>query len=107
MLTQHVGLNVSRLFSATAALGYFDTDGYDSRLYAYERGMAYSFSSPAYFGNGVRLAFMATSDFSDKVSVALKVGTTKYFDRDKIGSGYQEIAHSSATDLEVQLRLRL
>ena len=107
MITQNVGLNVSRLFSATAALGYFDTDGYDSRLYAYERGMAYSFSSPAYFGNGVRLAFMATSDFSDKVSVALKVGTTKYFDRDKIGSGYQEIAHSSATDLEVQLRLRL
>ena len=32
---------------------------------------------------------------------------TKYFDRDKIGSGYQEIDGSSATDLELQLRLRL
>ena len=89
------------------SFGYFDTDDYDSRVYAYERVLRYSFSFPAYYGNGVRFALFATSTFSDKVSVTAKVGTTKYFDRDKIGSSYQEIDSSSATDLELQLRLRL
>ena len=32
---------------------------------------------------------------------------TKYFDRDKIGSGYQEIDGSMMSDLELQLRLRI
>lgn len=107
MITQNIGLNMRKMFNATATLGYFDTDGYESRLYAYERGMLYSFAFPAYYGNGVRLAFMATSTFSDKITLSLKVGTTGYFDRKKIGSGYQEINQSSATDLEMQLRLRL
>ena len=29
---------------------------------------------------------------------------SKYFDREKISSGYQEINHSSATDLELQMK---
>ena len=76
-------------------------------MYSYERGMRYTFYSPAYYGNGIRAALFATSSFSDKIIVTAKVGMTKYFDRDKIGSGYQEIDSSSATDLELQLRLRL
>lgn len=107
MLSQNVSVRMEKLFYAIMSFGYFDTDDYDSRVYAYERGMRYSFYSPAYYGNGVRAALFAVSDFSDKITVTAKVGVTKYFDRDKIGSGYQEIDGSSATDLELQLRLRL
>lgn len=107
MLSQNVSVRMEKLFYAIMSFGYFDTDDYDSRVYAYERGMRYSFYSPAYYGNGVRAALFAVSDFSGKITVTAKVGVTKYFDRDKIGSGYQEIDGSSATDLELQLRLRL
>jgi hypothetical protein len=107
MLSQNVSVRLEKLFYAIMSFGYFDTDDYDSRVYAYERGLRYSFYSPAYYGNGVRAALFAVSDFSDKITVTAKVGVTKYFDRDKIGSGYQEIDGSSATDLELQLRLRL
>ena len=107
MLSQNVSVRMEKLFYAIMSFGYFDTDDYDSRVYAYERGMRYSFYSPAYYGNGVRAALFAVSDFSDNITVTAKVGVTKYFDRDKIGSGYQEIDGSSATDLELQLRLRL
>ena len=107
MLSQNVSVRLEKLFYAIMSFGYFDTDDYDSRVYAYERGMRYSFYSPAYYGNGVRAALFAVSDFSDNITVTAKVGVTKYFDRDKIGSGYQEIDGSSATDLELQLRLRL
>lgn len=107
MLSQNVSVRMEKLFYAIMSFGYFDTDDYDSRVYSYERGMRYSFYSPAYYGNGIRAALFATSSFSDKIIVTAKVGLTKYFDRDKIGSGYQEIDSSSATDLELQLRLRL
>ena len=36
--------------------------------------------------------------------IACKLGSTKYFDRNKISSSYQEIDGSSMTDIEVQIR---
>lgn len=107
MVSQNMTLSLDRKFNATATLGYFDTDDYNSRVYAYERSLLYSFYSPAYYGNGFRLSFVASSDFSDIVTVTAKIGTTKYFDRDKIGSGYQQINKSIATDMEIQLNVKL
>ena len=107
MISQNVGLNLKKLLNIIATAGYFDTDDYDSRIYTYEHGMLYSFSFPAYYGNGIRLALFATSDISKTIKVTAKIGTTKYFDRNTIGSGYQEIYGSSATDVELQLRLKL
>ena len=88
-------------------LGYFDTDDYDSRVYAYERGMRYSQSFPSYYGNGMRCAVLAETKFSKKFSLTAKIGTTKYFDRDKVGSSYQEIDSSVVTDLEIQLKVKI
>lgn len=34
----------------------------------------------------------------------MKLGTTDYFDRNHISSGYQRIDRSSQTDLDLQLR---
>lgn len=107
MISQTVGLKLKKRFNAIATFGYFDTDDYDSRVYAYERGMLYSFSFPAYYGNGIRMAMYGCSDFSEKITIIAKIGMTKYFDRDKIGSGYQEIDGSMMSDLELQLRLRI
>ena len=107
MISQTVGLKLKKRFNAIATFGYFDTDDYDSRVYTYERGMLYSFSFPAYYGNGIRMAMYGCSDFSEKITIIAKIGMTKYFDRDKIGSGYQEIDGSMMSDLELQLRLRI
>lgn len=107
MVSQSLSANVRKWFAFTAVAGYFDTDDYDSRLYMYERGMLYSFSFPAYYGNGIRFALLLRSTFSKKLFFTVKAGTTKYFDRNKIGSGYQEISSSSMTDIELQLRLKL
>lgn len=84
---------------------YFDTSGYDSRLYAYERGLPDSFSYPALYGRGIRYAVMARADIG-AVMLAAKLTVTDYFDRSTIGSGYQTIYGSSTTDLEIQSRIR-
>ena len=107
MISQNASLKLDNLLSTSVSLGYFDTDDYNSRVYSYEKGMLYSFSIPSYFGNGVRLALLASSRFSEKITITAKLGLTKYFDRDKIGSSYQEINGSSTTDLELQAKLRL
>ena len=86
--------------------GYFCTDGYEARLYVYERGPLYAFSFPAYFGEGLRLALMTNVYAGKQLTLTAKAGYTHYFDRSTIGSGLQEINSSSMTDLSFQLRWR-
>ena len=86
--------------------GYFHTDGYEARLYVYERGPLYAFSFPAYYGEGLRLAMMANVAAGKQLTLTAKAGYTHYFDRSTIGSGLQEINSSSMTDLSFQLRWR-
>ena len=33
-------------------ISYYNTDDYDSRIYAYERGLLYQFSFPMFYGKG-------------------------------------------------------
>ncbi len=91
---------------ACATAAYFDTDDYASRIYLYERLMAYDFYFPSYFGQGIHLALMARKDISQHLRVALRLAYTNYFDRATIGTGLQQIDHSHTTDLDLQLRWR-
>ncbi len=43
-----------RSFSLDCRWQYFETDGYNARVYAYEQDVSYSFSIPALYGKGVR-----------------------------------------------------
>jgi hypothetical protein len=89
-----------------ASIAYFHTDDYDSRLYAYERGMLYGFNFPMFYGEGIRYWLMAHVSLLKNLKLTAKIGTTNYFNRSSIGTSYQEIAHSSMTDAELQLRFK-
>lgn len=105
MLTQSGGMT-ARWLTADAWLAYFHTDSYDSRLYAYERGLLYSFAFPMFYGEGLRYGLRLRADISRRAMVMARCTVTDYFDRSAIGSGLQRIARSSQTDLELQLRLK-
>lgn len=107
MISQNFGYSLKNLLNVNASFGYFHTDDYDSRIYSYERSMLYSFSFPAFYGKGMRCSLFANYNFLKKMTITAKIGATKYFDRDKIGSGYQQIFHSYATDLEMQIKIKL
>lgn len=106
MITQNLSYNHKDLLSINANFAYFNTDDYNSRVYAYERGLRHSYFFPAYYGKGIRYSLLAEVLFLKNLTITAKVGTTKYFDRDQIGSGYRLINHSSATDMEMQARWR-
>lgn len=86
------------------AIAYFNTDSYDSRIYAYERQLPHEFSFPVYFGCGYRALLVGRAKIGASLQIDAKCGYTHYNDRSVIGSGLQEIAGSSMTDLDVQVR---
>ncbi|MCI6159741.1 MAG: helix-hairpin-helix domain-containing protein [Prevotella sp.] len=104
MVSQSVHANLVGRLKVNAILGYFNTDDFDSRIYSYDPGMLYSFNFPAFYGEGIRYALMLRADIGKKLVCMAKAGTTRYFDRDVIGSGYQKVNHSSTTDVELQFR---
>ena len=104
MVSQNVSFQTAKRLQLNATAAYFHTDDFDSRLYFYERGMLYSFSFPAYYGEGIRYSLMLHAELTDRITVNAKMGTTNYFDRNAIGTGLQQIDHSSMSDVEVQLK---
>ena len=105
MLSEQLRLRL-RWLKASAGMAFFHTDDFDSRLYAYERGMLYGFNFPVFYGEGIRYWLMAQAGLSQDLVVMAKLGTTNYFDRSTIGTGYQQVNHSALTDLEMQVRWR-
>lgn len=104
MVSQSAGYKYKEILECNAGVGYFRTHDYDSRIYTYERGMLYDFSFPMFYGEGMRFFLHLSTKPTKNLQLICKVGTTKYFDRDKISSGYQEINDSKKTDMEIQAK---
>lgn len=86
---------------------YFHTDDYDSRVYASERGLLYTFYTPSFSGNGFRYSAFLRYDLSKAFMFLAKFGQTVYQDRETIGLGNDLIEGNKKTDLQMQLRIKL
>ena len=107
MLTNNTSLVCGKNLKAGVTMGYFHTDDYSARIYAYEPGLLYTLSYGMYYGKGLHGAINLRCAFGKRVLVIAKMTTTKYYDRDKISSGLSEIARSSMSDLQLQMKLTL
>ena len=83
---------------------YFNTSDYNTRVYSNEKNMLYSFSIPSFYGEGIRLTAVLRYNFSKNVYISAKAAWTHYYDRDKIGTGLEEIEGRDKIDLYAQLR---
>lgn len=87
---------------------YFNTDSYDSRVYAYEPSLLYAFGFSSYFYKGIRTTLLATLPLKkDVFFVTAKLGTTHYLNKETIGTGLDLINANHREDLQVQLRWKL
>ena len=107
MVSQNISCQTIKGFRIYANFGYFNTEDYNSRIYTYEHSILYTFSFPAFYGEGVRYSLNIRGEISHKIIAEIKAGTTKYFDRNTIGSGLQEINKCYQTDVQIQLRIKL
>ncbi len=82
----------------------FDTDSYDTRLYTYENDVPYSFSVPAFSGQGSRFYILLNSQLNRNLSLILRFAQTWYSDRNLISSGLDEIDGNRKTDVKAVLK---
>ncbi len=90
-------------FSGNIRLQYFETDSYDSRLYAYENDVLYYFSIPVFYDKGYRYYVNVNYDVTRKLSLWAKFSQTIYPDKNSIGSGLDVIMGNTKSEVRVQV----
>jgi hypothetical protein len=97
---------VMKPFSANIRLQYFETDGFNSRLYAFENDVQYSYSIPAFSEKGYRTYLNINYDLTKKITFWARIAQTFYPERQKTGSGLDEINSNRRTEVKLQALYR-
>ncbi len=92
--------------SFNARLAIFKTSSYNSRIYAYENDVLYSFSIPAYYGNGMRYYLTLRYAAMRNLDFWVRFSQTQLFDSKTTGSGLDMIDANQRSEITVQMRLR-
>lgn len=87
-------------------LAYFDTDHSSVTISSFERTPLYVYYRPTFYGQGLRWACSLRYDMSAAFDVVVKLASTRYFDREVIGTGLEEIDGSRKTDLNLVVRYK-
>ncbi len=77
MLYQEVRLSPWKRLQLDARVALYETDGYQSRVYAFEADPVYSFLAPAYSGSGSRVYVAARLLLGSRVQIEVKGGETR------------------------------
>lgn len=88
--------------SGNIRLQYFETDGYNSRLYAYEADVLYSYSIPVFSGKGYRYYVNINYDLNKKLALWVKFAQFIYKDRNIVGSGLDAIQGNKRSEIKLQ-----
>lgn len=95
---------MSSRISGNCRIALFDTDGFDSRLYAFENDVLYSYSIPAYQDSGIRYYLNGRYRLGKAIDLWLRYATTVYTNKKEIGSGLDLISGRCKSDIKIQLR---
>ena len=90
-------------FSGNMRLQYFETEGYNSRLYAYENDVLYSFSIPVFYDKGYRVYANVNFDLTKKITLWVRWARFIYPEKDKVGSGLDEIENNHRSEVKLQM----
>ncbi len=84
----------------------FDTDGWNSRIYAYENDVLYAYTIPAYYDKGQRVYLLLHYQLKKHINIWLKTSRTVFFNKKNISSGPDAIAGNHKTSVKLQVQLK-
>ncbi len=93
-------------YSFKGRFAVFQTDSYDSRIYAYENDIIGSFSIPAYSYRGMRYYLGFRYKGVRNMTLEFRVAQTYLSDRETISSGNEEIDGPTKTEFKAQVRYK-
>lgn len=99
MVSQNFGHRGHKRIQGDGFFGYFNSDTYNARLYSYERNIMSTFYMPSFYGEGLRAALSMRWNIMDNLSFSVKASQTRYFNRDVISSGTEQIDSNKRTDI--------
>ncbi|MEM1043995.1 MAG: helix-hairpin-helix domain-containing protein [Bacteroidota bacterium] len=109
LLFQDVRWQLTKALRLDARLTFFDTEGFDARLYQFENDLTGVFANTLLFGRGTRtyamLSFRPGGRF-EGLDLRAKLASTRFEDRPTVSSGLSEIDGPRVRDLALQLRYR-
>jgi hypothetical protein len=99
---------VDKRVSFSFRYALFQSDSYDSRMYAFESDVPGSWSIPAYYYRGSRTYIMVNYDISRHFELWLRWSQTYYSNKNIISEGsLNEIQGNTKSEMKVQLRMKL
>ncbi len=90
----------------TGRYALFQTDNFDSRLYAYENDVLYFFSIPAYSGRGTRTYLMMKYDINRNIDLWVRWAQFYFTDRQEVGTGLEQIDGNTRSEIKIQARFK-
>lgn len=90
--------------SGNVRVAYFDTPSYNSRIYADEDDVLYSFAFGMYSGKGVRTYLNLKYNLSKKLNIWARYAMFVYKDVESVGSYLDEIQGNKKSEVKIQLR---
>lgn len=100
--TDIIAKPLMKRYSGNVRLLYFETEGYNSRIYAFENDVLYGYSIPVFFDKGYRYYLNINYDLSKKLSFWMRISQTIYPEKTRYGSGLDEVNSSTKTELKLQ-----
>jgi len=95
---------LSSKWSGNMRFTLFQTDGFDTRIYAYENDVLYGFSIPGFQDEGVKYYLNARYNVKRGIDLWLKYSYTQFNNRENVGSGLDLIEGNSRSEVKLQLR---
>jgi hypothetical protein len=94
-------------FSGNLRLQYFDSNDFNSRIYAYENDVLYGFSIPPFSDRGFRYYLNGNYELTKNISIWLRWAQFIYQNRTEVGSGLDAIPGNKRSELKLQVMWRL
>jgi Helix-hairpin-helix motif len=93
-------------FSGNMRLQYFQTDDFNSRIYAYENDVLYGFSIPPFSDKGYRYYVNVNYDVTKNLTIWCRWAQFLYKNKTQIGSGLDEISGNRRSEVKLQVLWR-
>lgn len=103
LIYQDINLQLKRI-TISSRYAIFDTDGFLSRQYMFEKGILYSFNTPQFSGKGIRYYFVTKYAPIKGLVFRAKWSQTIYYDRTAIGTGLSLIEGNKKSQISFQIK---
>lgn len=102
-----ISLKISRSLKIYGRFTRFETDDYDSRLYAYEHDISFTYTNKAYYGKGQSYYLMLNCKVNKILNIKLRFAAIKQTDRESLGSGLDSIDGNTAHDIRLEIEFKI